>query len=119
MTHGWEGRRKERSAAPPSSTDAAKSALATCSGRSHPSSGLPYTCGRDRGRLVTRQLDDDHVVIHASFDFRDFLLHSFPETFSVPRRFAKHMMIAADLEHGNPDVVEDALIAAWELQSGR
>src|SRR5436190_21342304 len=93
--------------------------LATCSGRSHPSSGLPYTCGRDRGRLVTRQLDDDHVVIHASFDFRDFLLHSFPETFSVPRRFAKHMMIAADLEHGNPDVVEDALIAAWELQSGR
>jgi hypothetical protein len=25
--------------------------------------------------------------------------------------------IVADLEHGNPDAVEDALIAAWDLQS--
>jgi hypothetical protein len=74
---------------------------------------------RYRGRLVARQLDDDHIVIRASFDFRDFLLHSFPETFSVPRRFAKHMMIVANLEHGNADVVEDAVIAAWELQSGK
>lgn len=74
---------------------------------------------RYRGRLVARQLDDTSVVIRASFDFRDFLLQSFPGTFSVPKRFAKHMMIVADLENGNPDVVEDALIAAWELQSGR
>jgi hypothetical protein len=72
---------------------------------------------RYHGRLVARQLDDSHVVIRASFDFRDFLLHSFPETFSVPERFAKHMMIVADLEHGNPDAVEDAVIGAWELQS--
>jgi hypothetical protein len=74
---------------------------------------------RYRGRLVARQLDDNHVVIRASFDLRDFLLHSFPGTFSVPRRFAKHMMIVADLEHGNADAVEDAVIAAWELQSGK
>jgi len=74
---------------------------------------------RYRGRLVARQLDGRHIVIRASFDFRDFLLHSFPETFSVPKRFAKHMMIVADLENGNPDVVEDAVIAAWELQSGK
>lgn len=74
---------------------------------------------RYRGRLVARQLDDSHVVIRASFDFRDFLLHSFPETFSVPERFAKHMMIVADLEHGNTDAVEDAVIGAWELQSGK
>lgn len=73
---------------------------------------------RYRGRLVARQLDDGHVVIRATFDFRDFLLRSFPETFSVPGRFAKHMMIVADLEHGNPDAIEDAVIAAWELQSG-
>ena len=73
---------------------------------------------RYHGRLVARQLDDTHVVIRASFDFRDLLLHSFPETFSVPERFAKHMMIVADLEHGNPDAVEDAVIGAWELQSG-
>ena len=74
---------------------------------------------RYRGRLVARQLDASHIVIRASFDFRDFLLQSFPETFSVPKRFAKHMMIVADLENGNADVVEDAVIAAWELQSGK
>ena len=74
---------------------------------------------RYRGRLVARQLDRGHVVIRASFDFRDFLLHTFPETFSVPKRFRKHMMIVADLEAGNADAVEDAMIGAWELQSGR
>ncbi|HEY7018270.1 MAG TPA: hypothetical protein VH297_07345 [Gaiellaceae bacterium] len=74
---------------------------------------------RYRGRLVARQLDDNHVVIRASFDFRDFLLQSFPQTFSVPGRFAKHMMIVADLEHGNADAIEDTVIAAWELQSGK
>ena len=74
---------------------------------------------RYRGRLVARQLDDSHIVIRASFDFRDFLLNSFPETFSAPTRFAKHMMIVADLENGNRAVVEDAVIAAWELQSGK
>ncbi|HKH31438.1 MAG TPA: hypothetical protein VKA45_10325 [Gaiellaceae bacterium] len=74
---------------------------------------------RHRGRLVARQLDDNHVVIRTSFDFRDFLLQSFPETFSVSRRFAKHMMIVADLEHGNADAIEDAVVAAWELQSGK
>ncbi|HZT84536.1 MAG TPA: hypothetical protein VE984_03840 [Gaiellaceae bacterium] len=74
---------------------------------------------RYRGRLVARQLDDTHVVIRATFDFRDLLLLSFPETFSVPDRFARHMMIVADLEHGNADAIEDAVIGAWELQSGR
>jgi len=74
---------------------------------------------RYQGRLVARQLDNRHVVIRATFEFRDFLLHSFPETFSVPERFARHMMIVADLEHGNPDAVEDAVIGAWELQSGK
>lgn len=74
---------------------------------------------RYHGRLVARQLDDTHVVIRATFDFRDFLLHSFPETFSVSERFARHMMVVADLEHGNADAVEDAVIGAWELQSGR
>jgi hypothetical protein len=74
---------------------------------------------RYRGRLVARQLDDRHVVIRASFDSRDFLQRSFPGTFSIPRRFAKHMMIVADLETGNAHAIEDAVIGAWELQSGR
>jgi hypothetical protein len=74
---------------------------------------------RYRGRLVARQLDDSHIVIRASFDFRDFLLQSFPDTFSVPDRFAKHMMVVADLGNGNVDAIEDAVIGAWELQSGK
>ena len=73
---------------------------------------------RYRGRLVARQLDERHVVIRASFDSRGFLERSFPETFSVPARFAKHMMIDADLTNGNADAIEDAIIGAWELQSG-
>ncbi len=74
---------------------------------------------RYQGRMVARQLDHGHVVIRATFDFKDFLLQSFPETFSVPKRYRKHMMIVADLETGNADAVEDAMIGAWELQSGR
>jgi len=74
---------------------------------------------RYRGRLVARQIDDSHVVIRASFGSRDSLLQSFPDTFSVPKRFAKHMMIVADIEKGNADAVEDAVIGAWELQSGK
>ena len=74
---------------------------------------------RYRGRLVARQLDGSHIVIRSSFEFRDFLLRSFPETFSVPNRYAEHMMVVADLANGNADAVEDAVIGAWELQSGR
>jgi hypothetical protein len=72
---------------------------------------------RYQGRLVARQLDRSHVVIRTSFELRDFLLQSFPETFAVPNRFRKHMMIVADLETGNADAIEDAMIGAWELQS--
>ena len=74
---------------------------------------------RYRGRLVARQLDDSHVVIRASFESRDFLLRSFPGTFSVPEPFTKHMMIVADLADGNADAIEEAVIGAWELQSGK
>jgi hypothetical protein len=74
---------------------------------------------RYRGRLVARELDRSHVVIRSSFEFRDLMLQSFPETFSVPDRYRKHMMVVADLENGDADAVEDAIIGAWELQSGR
>ena len=73
---------------------------------------------RYHGRLVARQLDSGHVVIRASFETRDFLVHSFPDTFSVPARFAKHMMVVADVT-GNADAIEDAVIGAWEMQSGK
>lgn len=76
--------------------------------------GLPQW--RYHGRLVARQLDDAHVVIRADFDYRDAVLHQFPETFSVPDRYRKHMMIVADLTQGDPGAIEDALEAAWRLQ---
>jgi hypothetical protein len=71
---------------------------------------------RYRGRLVARQLDDTHLVIRTPFEVRDGMLRQFPETFSVPQRFARHMMIVADLAAGDPGAIEDALTAAWEMQ---
>lgn len=71
---------------------------------------------RYHGRLVARQLDDVHLVIRAEFDYRDLLLRQFPETFSVPDRYIKHMMVVADLAGGDADAIEDALEAAWQLQ---
>jgi len=71
---------------------------------------------RYRGRLVARQLDDAHLVIRASFDIRDLMLRQFPGTFSLPSRYAKHMMIVADFRAGEAGAIEEALEAAWHLQ---
>jgi hypothetical protein len=71
---------------------------------------------RYHGRLVARQLDDTHVVIRADFDARDLMLRQFPDTFSVPNRFAKHMMVVADLPSADAGALEDAIEAAWLLQ---
>lgn len=68
------------------------------------------------GRLVARQQDEDSLVVRADFEFRDTLLRRFPGTFRVPRRFARHMMVVADLSAGDPGAIEEALVAAWELQ---
>ncbi|MGH3508865.1 MAG: MmcQ/YjbR family DNA-binding protein [Nocardioidaceae bacterium] len=70
-----------------------------------------------RGRLVARELDASHVVVRVPFDVRDLLLRQYPEVFSVPRRFAKHMMVVADLTAGDDGAVEEAVTAAWRLQS--
>lgn len=71
---------------------------------------------RYHGRLVARQLDDAHIVIRADFDYRDLILRQHPATFSVPTRWAKHMMVVADLPIGDAGAIEDALERAWELQ---
>ena len=73
---------------------------------------------RYHGRLVARQVDETHLVIRADFDYRDSLLRLFPETFSVPTRYIKHMMVVADLARCDAGAVEDALEAAWRLQRG-
>lgn len=77
-------------------------------------SGL--TQWRYHGRLVARQLDDEHVVIRAEFEYRDLLVREFPETFSVPKKYAKHMMVVADLANGDYAAIEEAVEAAWFLQ---
>jgi len=71
---------------------------------------------RYHGRLVARQLDDEHLVVRCDFDYRDLLLQTFPGTFSVPPRYVKHMMIVADLAKGDPGAIEDAIEGAWILQ---
>lgn len=55
-------------------------------------------------------------MIRADFDYRDVLLRQFPATFSVPDRFAKHMMVVADIATADAGAIEDALVAARELQ---
>ena len=70
---------------------------------------------RYQGRLVARQLDEDHLVIRADFDYRDEIIRMFPATFSVQARFTKHMMVVADLA-GEDGAIEDALVAAWRLR---
>jgi len=71
---------------------------------------------RYHGRLVARQLDDQHLVIRADFGYRDAAVRQFPQTFGVPSRYARHMMVVADLARGDPGAIEDALEAAWQLQ---
>jgi hypothetical protein len=71
---------------------------------------------RYHGRLVARQIDDAHLVIRAGFDYRDSILRQFPGTFSVPARYARHMMVVADLADGDRGAIEDAIEAAWQLQ---
>ncbi len=82
----------------------------------HRSTADGLTQWRYHHRLVARELDDAHLVIRAAFDTRDWMLRQFPETFSVPTRYRKHMMIVADLANGHPGAIEDALAAAWQLQ---
>ncbi len=71
---------------------------------------------RYHGRLVARQMDEAHLVIRADFDYRDSILRHFPDTFSVPARYVKHMMVVADLARGDAGAIEDAIEAAWRLQ---
>lgn len=71
---------------------------------------------RYHGRLVAREVDNAHVVVRVAFDIRDLLSQQFPETFSVPAQYRKHMLVVADLANGDAGAIEDALVAAWQLQ---
>ena len=56
------------------------------------------------------------MVIRADFDCRASVPRQFPETFSVPTRYSKHMMIVADLAKDDTGAIEDAVEAAWQLE---
>jgi hypothetical protein len=71
---------------------------------------------RYHGRLVARQLDDAHLVIPAEFGHHDSLVRQNPQTFSISARFAKHLMVVADLAAGDGAAIADAIEAAWQLQ---
>ena len=71
---------------------------------------------RYHGRLVARQLDSDHLVIRIDFDFRRLLMRNDPATFSVPKRYVRHMMVVADFVLGDADAIADVLENAWQLQ---
>lgn len=72
---------------------------------------------RFRGRLVARELSAGQVVIRTGFADRDRLARRAPATFSVPRRYERHMMVVAELADADESAVTDALFAAWQLQS--
>jgi hypothetical protein len=45
------------------------------------------------------------------------VIQQHPDAFSVPTRFAKHMMIVADLDADHDGAVKDAVESAWRLQT--
>ena len=72
---------------------------------------------RLNGRLIARQLHSNQVVIRSDFTHRSELLNQYPRTFSVPRRFEKHMMIVVDLPVADEAAIDQAVTWAWHLQS--
>jgi len=74
------------------------------------------TSWRFHGRLVVRHLDDQFVVIRTGFEARDALVAQRPHVFTVPDHLSRHMMVVADLLTGQPDDIETAVRAAYELQ---
>jgi hypothetical protein len=67
-------------------------------------------------RLVARLEDPTILVVRMSFDLRDELTATHPETFGVPPRFEKHYKVQVALDHGNDDAIRDAIRRAWEMQ---
>lgn len=70
-----------------------------------------------QGRLIARELGGSLVAIRAPFEARRALLEQFHGVFSVPKRFAKHMIVVADLAAAEPAAIEAALTTAWHLQA--
>jgi hypothetical protein len=70
-------------------------------------------------RLVVRQLDATSVVVRAGFAARERLLADHPETFGVPPRFERHMMVVVELDRADPAAVARAVSEAVALQRRR
>jgi hypothetical protein len=66
-------------------------------------------------RLVARLVDAGELLVRASFAGRERLVADHPETFGVPPRYEKHMLVQAMLS-GDAAAIRDAIRSAWELQ---
>jgi hypothetical protein len=49
-----------------------------------------------------------------SFELREQMLRLYPETLTVPPRYARHIMVVADLG-GDKGAIEDVVVAARKL----
>jgi hypothetical protein len=70
-------------------------------------------------RLVVRRLDPTSVVIRSGFEARERLVADHPDTFGVPPRFERHLMVVVELESADPAAVARAIGEAVELQRRR
>jgi hypothetical protein len=68
------------------------------------------------GRLVARQYDSASIVVQTRFGERNRLVAEHPDVCSVPLRFDVDMKVVLRLPDAEPDLVADALQAAWSLQ---
>lgn len=71
-----------------------------------------------RNRLVSRQVDDETLLIRTDFPEREQLLDDHPETFMVRPEIEEHMKVLADIAGGDLGAVCAAIEAAWRLQRG-
>lgn len=67
-------------------------------------------------RLVARLEDPTTLTIRCAPRLREQLVGQHPETFGVPPSMEAHHKVQAVLDHGNDDVIREAITAAHDLQ---
>lgn len=69
-------------------------------------------------RLIARAETADRWIVRCDFATRESLLED-PVTFGVRPQFEAHQKVEVYLDEGDPDAIERALDAAWEMQRKR
>ncbi|KRF15542.1 hypothetical protein ASG90_12740 [Nocardioides sp. Soil797] len=68
------------------------------------------------GRMVVRIEDLVTLTIRMDLDQRERFVTRAPETFGVPPAMEPHMKMQAALDHGNDELIREAITTAHELQ---